>query len=129
MAHDLFVHHFGSRTFAGNGIDAGKLMDENAGDSRPVGAARDQLARVALRPWKTDPESHVDLNGGSDSRGEENLTQSRKAAKRMGPCRVRTETCRGSSNRRSCSRRGSFCADFQFPLCAFAALREIFLGE
>ena len=30
VAHDLFVHHFGSRTFAGNGIDAGKLLDENA---------------------------------------------------------------------------------------------------
>ena len=29
--HDLFVHHFGSRTFAGNGVDAEKLLDENAG--------------------------------------------------------------------------------------------------
>ena len=25
VAHDLFVHHFGSRTFAGNGIDAGTI--------------------------------------------------------------------------------------------------------
>ena len=31
VAHDLFVHHFGSRTFAGNGVDAEKLLDENAG--------------------------------------------------------------------------------------------------
>ena len=30
VAHDLFVHHFGSRTFVGNGIDASKLLDENA---------------------------------------------------------------------------------------------------
>ena len=30
VAHDLFVHHFGSRTFQGNGVDAGKLLDENA---------------------------------------------------------------------------------------------------
>jgi GT2 family glycosyltransferase len=30
VAHDLFVHHFGSRTFPGNGIDPGKLLDENA---------------------------------------------------------------------------------------------------
>ena len=30
VAHDLFVHHFGSRTFVGNGIDAEKLLDENA---------------------------------------------------------------------------------------------------
>ncbi len=29
VAHDLFVHHFGSRTFAGNGIDAEKLLEEN----------------------------------------------------------------------------------------------------
>jgi hypothetical protein len=30
VAHDLFVHHFGSRTFAGNGVDAEELLDENA---------------------------------------------------------------------------------------------------
>ena len=30
VAHDLFVHHFGSRTFLGNGIDAGKLLDEKS---------------------------------------------------------------------------------------------------
>ena len=29
VAHDLFVHHFGSRTFAGNGIDAEALLAEN----------------------------------------------------------------------------------------------------
>ena len=29
VAHDLFIHHFGSRTFAGNGIDAEKLLGEN----------------------------------------------------------------------------------------------------
>ena len=40
VAHDLFVHHFGSRTFAGAGIDAEKLLAEN-GDrfSREVGNA------------------------------------------------------------------------------------------
>ena len=30
VAHDLFVHHFGSRTFVGNGIDAESLLEENA---------------------------------------------------------------------------------------------------
>ena len=30
VAHDLFIHHFGSRTFAGNGIDTERLLDENA---------------------------------------------------------------------------------------------------
>jgi hypothetical protein len=28
VTHDLFVRHFGSQTFAGNGIDAGKLLEE-----------------------------------------------------------------------------------------------------
>ena len=32
VAHDLFVHHFGSRTFVGNGVDASRLLDENAGE-------------------------------------------------------------------------------------------------
>ena len=50
VAHDLFVHHFGSRTFAGNGIDAERLLEENArrfaekwGQDAPRGR------RVALR--------------------------------------------------------------------------------
>ena len=30
VAHDLFVHHFGSRTFLGNGIDIDGLLKENA---------------------------------------------------------------------------------------------------
>ena len=29
VAQDLFVHHFGSRTFAGNGVDAEALLEEN----------------------------------------------------------------------------------------------------
>ena len=44
VACDLFVHHFGSRTFAGNGVDAEKLLDANAakfaakwGSSVPAG--------------------------------------------------------------------------------------------
>ena len=52
VAHDLFVHHFGSRTFAGNGIDAEALLRENQqrfaakwGSDKPHGR------RVALRPW------------------------------------------------------------------------------
>ena len=39
VAHDLFVHHFGSRTFAGNGIDAEALLRrERAAVRREVGA-------------------------------------------------------------------------------------------
>ncbi len=30
MAHDLLVHHFGSRTFQGNGIDTERLLQENS---------------------------------------------------------------------------------------------------
>lgn len=52
VAHDLFVHHFGSRTFTGAGIDAEALLAENQakfqakwGRSEPAGR------RVELRPW------------------------------------------------------------------------------
>ena len=37
VAHDLFVHHFGSRTFAGNGIDAGKCWMRMQGGSLKSG--------------------------------------------------------------------------------------------
>ncbi len=53
VAHDLFVHHYGSRTFVGNGVDAERVLDENArrfaakwGDDVPQGR------RVALRAWR-----------------------------------------------------------------------------
>jgi len=29
VAHDLFIHHFGSRTFAGNGVNTERLLSEN----------------------------------------------------------------------------------------------------
>ncbi len=58
VAHDLFVHHFGSRTFAGNGIDTERLLSENQqrfaakwGRSAPRGQ------RVALQPF----QGHEDL--------------------------------------------------------------------
>ncbi len=57
VAHDLFVHHFGSRTFIGQGIDAEGLLEENArrfadkwGRDTPAGR------RVALSPWQPRPE-------------------------------------------------------------------------
>ena len=52
VAHDLFVHHFGSRTFAGNSIDAERLLEQNAkrfADKWGQRAARGE--RVALQPW------------------------------------------------------------------------------
>ena len=30
VAHDLFVHHYGSRTFQGNGIDTERLLQDNS---------------------------------------------------------------------------------------------------
>jgi GT2 family glycosyltransferase len=51
VAHDLFVHHFGSRTFAGNGIDAERLLDENARRfAAKWGLAQTIGRRVALIP-------------------------------------------------------------------------------
>ena len=41
VAHDLFIHHFGSRTFAGNGIDAERLLErERPQVRREVGNGR-----------------------------------------------------------------------------------------
>src|SRR6516162_7194850 len=52
VAHDLFVHHFGSRTFAGNGIDAEKLLDENARRfAAKWGLPGTNGNRVALKPF------------------------------------------------------------------------------
>jgi glycosyltransferase involved in cell wall biosynthesis len=52
VARDLFVHHFGSRTFVGNGVDAERILNENAakfeakwGDAVPRGQ------RLALAPF------------------------------------------------------------------------------
>ena len=53
VAHDLFVHHFGSRTFQGLGIDAGGLLRENMrtfaekwGQESVAG-----LREVEIAPW------------------------------------------------------------------------------
>ena len=66
VAHDLFVHHFGSRTFVGNGIDANQLLDENAarfaakwGDSAPRGV------RVALKTFPAGPQRRRFKSNGS----------------------------------------------------------------
>ena len=58
VARDLFAHHFGSRTFVGNGVDAERVLDENArrfaakwGESVPQGR------RVTLRPFAPGPQT------------------------------------------------------------------------
>ena len=58
VAYDLFVHHFGSRTFVGNGVDSQRVLDENAarfaakwGNTVPRGV------RVALRPFTENSQN------------------------------------------------------------------------
>jgi GT2 family glycosyltransferase len=62
VAHDLFVHHFGSRTFVCNGVDAEGLLDENARRfADKWGLAEAHGRRVVLRPfagsWQSNAES------------------------------------------------------------------------
>ncbi len=51
VAHDLFVHHFSSRTFAGAGIDAEKLLQENSDKFSRKWGISEVGQRVALGPW------------------------------------------------------------------------------
>jgi GT2 family glycosyltransferase len=65
VAHDLFVHHFGSRTFLGKGVDAEKLLDENAQRfAAKWGLNGTHGRRVALRRWHVgqafQPDASVD---------------------------------------------------------------------
>ena len=60
VAHDLFVHHFGSRTFQGNGIDIGKLLDENARRfAEKWGLTHGSNGRevVRIKPWRRPVEA------------------------------------------------------------------------
>ncbi len=75
VAHDLFVHHFGSRTFAGNGIDAESLLRENERRfADKWGHAMPRGRRVALSPWAARPEGNPADRGsrGPDTRSLRN---------------------------------------------------------
>jgi GT2 family glycosyltransferase len=55
VAHDLFVHHFGSRTFVGNRINAEALLEQNARRfAAKWGRAEPHSRRVLLQPWSVD---------------------------------------------------------------------------
>ncbi len=59
VAQDLFVHHFGSRIFTGNGVDANRLLDKNAAKfAAKWGNAVPQKLRVTLRPFSPRPQTH-----------------------------------------------------------------------
>jgi GT2 family glycosyltransferase len=53
VAADCFVHHFGSRTFAGSGIDVGALLRENRArfESKWGAGTTSGAQEVALKPW------------------------------------------------------------------------------
>ncbi|MDR3639522.1 MAG: glycosyltransferase [Isosphaeraceae bacterium] len=56
VAHDLFVHHFGSRTFAGARIDAESLLAENQAKFQAKWGLREPAGRrVTLSPWSSPP--------------------------------------------------------------------------
>ena len=80
VAHDLFVHHFGSRTFVGNGIDTEKLLDENAQRfAGKWGLSKEPGRRVALQPF-THPQQNLLPPIVADERGstrEETLGRGR----------------------------------------------------
>ena len=82
IAHDLFVHHFGSRTFAGNGIDAERLLDENARRfAAKWGLNGTHGRRVSLQPWKGSPAPHAAALIGPGSDQKEISRQAAKTAK------------------------------------------------
>jgi len=51
VAHDLFIHHLGSRTFQGNGIETERLLQENSDKFAHKWGLPDVGQRVILRPW------------------------------------------------------------------------------
>ncbi len=77
VAHDLFIHHFGSRTFAGNGIDAERLLRENSRKfTEKWGTTAGNGQAVPLSPWtgqpgieegQNRPRMNTDLHGWDGS--------------------------------------------------------------
>ena len=77
VAHDLFVHHFGSRTFAGNGIDAERLLDQNAQRfAEKWGRPETNGRRVSLRPFS----EFRPANGNSQATNGHTTTSKHSAA-------------------------------------------------
>jgi GT2 family glycosyltransferase len=71
VAHDLFVHHFGSRTFAGNGLDAERLLAENGRKfaEKWGTTGQGQGQPITLQAWNDNKRdcpqiSQMDADGG-----------------------------------------------------------------
>src|SRR5262249_6652701 len=70
VAHDLFVHHFGSRTFVGNGIDPEKLLNENERRfAAKWGIVSGSAYGGSVVPPKADSVSADALNPGAPGPG------------------------------------------------------------
>ena len=136
VAHDLFVHHFGSRTFQGNGIDAEKVLDENARQfADKWGLAAPNGERAALQPWPAflSQAQHEFARGRrtcqrSGRRGSHAKPQSRKERQWA---RVGVERRHSCSVANRCANLGTRCLQAVSPilLCVFAPLREILFVE
>ena len=80
VAHDLFIHHFGGRTFQGIGIDVERLLSENSRKfAEKWGTAIGNGRAVPLRPWvgqprmgarQDQPRMNTDLHGWDARRGD-----------------------------------------------------------
>ena len=97
VAHDLFVHHFGSRTFVGNGIDAEQLLEENArrfaakwGHARRRRPAGRAAARGTVRRSRGDDSRDRAAVGTASraSRPSGDVRQRRRPRARRGPIRT-----------------------------------------
>ncbi len=95
VAHDLFVHHFGSRSFQGNGIDTERLFQEN----------RDKFAhkwglpvvgqRVLPRPWAQGGKGPQMTQMHADEETQNQETSGRNGRRheptgRLGPSHLRS---------------------------------------
>ena len=126
VAHDLFVHHFGSRTFAGQEIDTERLLDENAGrfaekwrtSATPTGDGLPFIRGRLIRNLRRNGIGRCILK-------EKRI--SRKAAKpqrtQVGSCRVGTETRQAMLEQTIQLRNAGVSAPILIPplrLCGFA---------
>jgi glycosyltransferase involved in cell wall biosynthesis len=116
VARDLFVHHFGSRTFVGNGVDAEKLLNENAQRfADKWGLAVPDGRRVALRPWSSGPSFLAD----SQREFARQVDEGRHAGKDLPRM---NEDCRGSErNSTNPTRQREMPAEAE-PRCTAAPL-------
>ncbi len=101
VAHDLFVHHFGSRTFQGNGIDAERLLAENRRRfAEKWGTPAGNGLAVVLKPWiepeqgkarRNQPRMNTDLHGWES--GAQAARKGGAAAPNTGPPSSLADPC------------------------------------